>query len=630
MCGITGIYYFDKDRIVDPALVNAMSKALAHRGPDDEGIFLDKNVGLGFRRLSIIDLSPSGHQPMCNEDGTVWIIFNGEIYNFRELRPMLEKKGHRFKSGTDTETIIHAYEEFGAQCLDYLNGMFAFAIWDGRKQELFLARDRFGIKPLHYYHKNGIFAFGSEIKALLPIPQISHDIDYQALWNYFTLMQIPAPHTIYKDVRKFLPAQAMAVKADGSKRSWQYWDVNIEEDFSKTEAQWVEELRDLFEKAMRRHLYADVPVGVFLSGGLDSSGVVAYASKVKQEPVKTFSVSFADDPKADEAPYQKIVADKFKTEHYEFRANADILQAAQLLIRECDEPFAISSAIPLYYISKMAGEHVKVVLTGDGGDEVFAGYNGRYHTADRLHGLDYIPGFAWRGASRFSNRYYRRNGDENDLGRRLQRVITWGRQTPDERYLSIFTFFTSFQKEQLLHPDIVREVQKGFGSYYQQVFDNAPKTGLNRKLYIDLKTSLADEMLTKADRCTSMVSIEGRVPLLDKSFVESAFKIPSAMKLNNEEGKLILKKVFADLVPPEIYNRPKAGFVVPLKQWMSPAVFQPLIHQGDSILNRQYINKILELNNETGKNWGYHLFGIYQFLIWEQAEKAEAVSLEYR
>lgn len=629
MCGIAGIIYCDKDRAVDPVLLERMTNQLRHRGPDDDGVFLDNNIGLGFRRLSIIDLSPQGHQPMCNEDGTVWIVFNGEIYNFQELRPMLEKKGHRFKSGTDTETIIHAYEEFGAQCLDYLDGMFAFAIWDGRKRELFLARDRFGIKPLHYYHKNGLFAFGSEIKALLPIAQVARDLDYQALWNYFTLMQIPAPHTIYKDIRKFLPAQAMVVKADGSKRVWQYWDIHIQEDFSKSEEQWVEELRDLFGKAMRRHLYADVPVGVFLSGGLDSSGVVAYASKVKQEPVKTFSVSFSDDPKVDESPYQKIVADKFQTEHYEFRANADILQAAQLLIQECDEPFAISSAIPLYYISKMAGEHVKVVLTGDGGDEVFAGYDGRYHTADRLHSLDYIPGFAWRGASRFITRYYRRNGDENDFGRRLQRVITWGQQTPDERYLSIFTFFTSIQKEQLLHPDIVREVQKGFGRYYQQVFDNAPKTGLNRKLYIDLKTSLADEMLTKADRCTSMVSIEGRVPLLDKSFVESAFKIPASLKLNREEGKLILKKMFSDLVPPEIYNRPKAGFVVPLKQWMTPAAFQPLIHENDSILNRPYLEKILSLNDTTGKNWGYHLFGIYQFLIWEQAEKSGVALLEH-
>lgn len=629
MCGITGIIYFDSDKAVDPVLLDRMKNQLSHRGPDDQGIFLDKNVGLGFRRLSIIDLSPQGHQPMCNEDGTIWIVFNGEIYNFQDLRPMLEQKGHRFKSGTDTETIIHAYEEFGAQCLDYLDGMFAFAIWDGRKRELFLARDRFGIKPLHYYHKNGIFAFGSEIKALLPLPQVARDIDYQALWNYFTLMQIPAPHTIYKDIRKFLPAQAMLVKADGSKKVWQYWDIHIEEDFSKTEDQWVEELRDLFEKAMRRHLYADVPVGVFLSGGLDSSGVVAYASKVKQEPIKTFSVSFAEDPGVDESPYQKIVADRFKTEHYEFRAKADILQAAELLIRECDEPFAISSAIPLYYICKMAGEHVKVVLTGDGGDEVFAGYNGRYHIADRLHGLDYIPAFAWCGAARFIDRYYRRNGDENDLVRRLQRVISWGQQTPDERYLSVFTFFTSFQKQQLLHPDVVREVQKGFGDYYQEIFDKAPRAGLNRKLYIDLKTSLADEMLTKADRCTSMVSIEGRVPLLDKSFVEAAFQIPCSLKLNGREGKLILKKVFADLLPPEIYNRPKAGFIVPLKRWMSPAVFRPLLQGNDSILNRPYLEKILSLNDTTRKNWGYHLFGIYQFLIWEQVGKSEAAALEH-
>jgi len=616
MCGITGLVYFDRDKVVDAALLDRMKNQLSHRGPDDEGIFLDQNVGLGFRRLSIIDLSPQGHQPMCNEDGTVWIVFNGEIYNFQELRPMLEKKGHCFKSGTDTEVIIHAYEEFGAQCLDYLDGMFAFAIWDNRKRELFLARDRFGIKPLHYYHKNGLFAFGSEIKALLPIPDISRDMDYQALWNYFTLMQIPAPQTIYKDIRKFLPAQAMVVKADGSKRTWQYWDINIEEDFSKSEDQWVEELRDSFEKAMRRHLYADVPVGVFLSGGLDSSGVVAYASRVSNEPVKTFSVSFSDDKQFDESPYQKLIAAHFKTEHYEFQAKADILESAELLIRECDEPFAVSSAIPLYYISKLASEHVKVVLTGDGGDEIFAGYNWRYNFADNLGKLDYLPRKFWQGVYTSSCYLFPENGSNNTAGRRLKRLSEWGRFNNDERYLSIFNFFTTSQKEKLLHPDIVREVQKSYGDYYQQVFELAPRNGINRKLYIDLKTSLADEMLTKSDRCTSMVSIEGRVPLLDKAFVEAAFKVPARMKLNEKEGKLILKKVFSALVPQEIFLRPKAGFNVPVGRWMKPALFVNLLDQQNEYLDLHYIQSLLKANEQEKKDWGNHLFIIYQFLTW--------------
>jgi len=615
MCGIVGQYNLNGAPIKQTQLVQMRDK-LFHRGPDDAGMYIDGNFGFAFRRLSIIDLSPLGHQPMCNEDETIWIVFNGEIYNFQELRTTLEQKGHRFKSQTDTEVIIHAYEEFGVQCLDYLDGMFAFAIWDGRRRELFLARDRFGIKPLHYYHKNGLFAFGSEIKALLPISDFSRDLDYQAVWNYFTLMQIPAPQTIYKDIRKFLPAQAMVVKADGSKRTWQYWDINIEEDFSKSEEQWVEELRDLFEKAMRRHLYADVPVGVFLSGGLDSSGVVAYASKVSKEPVKTFSVSFSEDKQFDESPYQRLVAVHFKTEHYEFQAKADILKAAELLIKECDEPFAVSSAIPLYYISKLASEHVKVVLSGDGGDEIFAGYNWRYNFANRLGKLDYLPRKLWQGVYTTSRYLFPENGSVSVIGRRLRRISDWGRLNQDERYLSIFNFFTTSQKEKLLHPDIVRDLQKNYGDYYQQVFRKAPEESVNRKLYIDLKTSLADEMLTKSDRCTSMVSIEGRIPLMDKNFVEAAFMVPAGMKLNEKEGKLILKKVFAELLPEEIFKRPKAGFNVPVGRWMKPDLFVNLLDQHKEYLDSNYIQSLLKANEQGEKDWGHHLFIVYQFLIW--------------
>lgn len=615
MCGIVGQFNFN-DIPIKRELLIKMRDELIHRGPDDAGVFINKNIGLGFRRLSILDLSAAGHQPICNEDKTVWIVFNGEIYNFLDLRKNLEQKSHKFKSNTDTEVIVHAYEEYGTDCLQYLDGMFAFAIWDVRKKELFLARDRIGIKPLHYYHKNGIFSFASELKAILPIPQVSREIDYQALWNYFSLLQIPAPQTIYKDIRKFLPAQAMVVRSDGSKTEWQYWDINIEEDYSKTQEQWVEELRALFEIAMRRHLYADVPVGIFLSGGLDSSAVVAYANKIKKEPVKTFSVSFPNDEHFDESPYQRIVAKHFETEHYELQVKPDIQEVGELLIKECDEPFAVSSAIPLYYISKLASEHVKVVLTGDGGDEIFAGYHRRYQRTEKLNMFSYLPKILWHTLYNFSHSIFPEDRYYSTLGRRLRKLTTWGIQNPNERYLSTFTFFNSEQKEHLIHPDIVRELRKDYGEYYKSVFEQAPEKGLNRLIYFDAKTSLADEMLTKSDRCTSMVSIEGRIPLLDKTFMEVAFKIPTHMKLNYQEGKIILKKVFSDLLPEEICTRPKAGFNPPMKNWMRPTLFQDYLNTNNYIIDNIYIKKLINMNEHGKKNWGHHLFSIYQFLIW--------------
>jgi len=610
MCGITGIFYFDNDKLVERYLLDQMTDSLRHRGPEDRGIYIDGNIGLGFRRLSIIDLSPAGHQPMCNENGTVWIVFNGEIYNYHELRLTLMHKKHKFKSRTDTEVIIHAYEEWGKECLEKLDGMFAFAIWDSKINELFLARDRFGIKPLFHFHKNGIFAFGSEIKSILPVPQVSRDIDYHALWNYFSFMQIPAPQTIYKDIRKFIPAQAMVIKPDGSSRTWQYWDIAIEEDNSKTEEEYAEALYELFEKAMRRHLNADVPVGISLSGGLDSSSIVAYTRKIQQQ-IKTFSVCFPNDIAYDESQYQRIVSKYFKTDHYEFQVKPDILEASKLLIRECDEPFAVSSAIPFYYIASLASEHVKVLLTGDGGDELFAGYDQRYRSSELLNKLDFLPMCTWRRANDISNKLFPKTIGMDTFGRRLRKLTTWGAQTHDDRYLSMVTIFNTEQKELMLHPDIVREVRKDYGDYYDKILKQAPHYGLNRNLYLDAKTSLSDEMLTKADRCTSMVSIEGRVPLLDKSFAEMAFRIPTKYKLNASGGKQILKKAFSPLLPSEIILRKKTGFNVPLGAWLKEFNWDIIeSYREPSVIRKDSLLKMINANNLGQKDWSKHLWMI--------------------
>lgn len=619
MCGITGIFYTDKERTVDLRLLDKMTDTLTHRGPDDRGTYTEGNVGLGFRRLAIIDLSPMGQQPMCNEDGTIWIVFNGEIYNFEGLRRNLEGKGHTFKSQTDTETIIHAYEEDGTDCLDSLDGMFAFCIWDSRKRLLFLARDRFGIKPLHYYHKNGLFAFGSEMKAILPIREVGRDIDYQALWNYFSLMQIPAPQTIYSDIRKFLPAQAMVITENGGIKKWQYWDIGIEEDFSKTETEWIEELDDLFEKAMGRHLYADVPVGVFLSGGVDSSAVVAYASRAKNQPVKTFSVSFSNYPAYDESIYQKMVSDKFGTDHYEFRAKLDISAGSDLLLRECDEPFAISSAIPLYYLSKLASEQVKVVLSGDGGDELFAGYDQRYFFSKRLRVLDMIPSFLkgiiYRIAYAFS---VESNLNRSNI-RRLQKLASLSKLCGEERYIDSFALFSVEQKKHLFNPDITAKLDESYGGYYESLWRKSLNGTVNSMLYTDLKTTLADEMLSKVDRCTSMVSIEGRVPFLDKTFAEAAFRIPIGMKINHYGGKIILKRMLSDLLPREVYHRQKAGFIVPLEDWLKESLFEDLLNGDNFILRYDFVKRLVSSHLHGYKNWSNQLFAIYQLLKWSSS-----------
>lgn len=625
MCGITGLFYFDNKKKVEEKLLHEMTDTLIHRGPDSKGVIVDNNIGLGFRRLSIIDLTSSGNQPMCNENKDIWMVLNGEIYNYKELTLSLIQKGHTFKSKTDTEVVIHAYEEYGTNCLEFLDGMFAFAIWDKKRNIFFVARDRFGIKPLVYTINKNYFAFGSEIKAILKIPNINKDIDNQAVWQYFSLMQVPAPYTIYKNIKKLLPANAMIIKSDGSCKTWQYWDVKLQENHSISLKQWKEQLINSFNSAMVRHLNADVPVGIFLSGGLDSSALVAAASKIYREPVKTFSISFPDYNGFDESIYQKEIAKQYNTEHYEIKGTSEMLDAAKTLVIGRDEPFAISSALTLYYVSKLASEHVKVVLSGDGGDELFAGYNRRYNKAFHLKKLSNTPNFIINSANTVINYLFNPEKDSSRIGNKLHYIANNLKQSQinnfDELYLSTFTFFNTKQKKQLLHPDITSQIRKDYSEHYYKIFQQGPRKGLNRMLNFDLKTSLADEMLTKTDLCTSLVSIEGRVPLLDKTFTDIAFQIPTKMKLHSKEGKIVLKETFAKLLPQRIINRPKAGFNLPMKYWMKNELFNDLLRHNDSIINKKYVEKLLKINNVGRRNLGNELFIIYQYLLWENIDK---------
>ena len=627
MCGITGMLH--QRQPISSEVLGSMTQCLTHRGPDDDGEFItpDRKLGLGFRRLSIIDLSEKGHQPMFDVTGKACIIFNGEIYNFRELRAELEGRGRKFVSRTDSEVLLNAYLEWGTDCLDRLNGMFAFAIWDVGKRELFLARDRFGIKPLFYTHSDDLFAFASELKSLLKIPEVPTEIDPHAVWNYLTLLQIPAPQTIYAGIRKLLPAHAMVVKHDGTLRMWKYWLPETKE-LNLSVAELQERLVHELREAVRRHLVTDVPLGVFLSGGIDSSAIVALASQAGGDPLRTFSVSFSDDRELDEAPYQKMIVERYKTNHTEFRVTPDILTASEIILRSADEPFAVSSAIPLYYISKAASEHVKVVLSGDGGDELFAGYEPRYRIAGKIQFMDHVPG-PFRSFFSAAGGLIPQSATGSRVLRRGKRASELATLSVDERYLYSFGVFNKTQKQKLLMGHIQHEIRPDFGEQYQSVFDGAPPDVPRRHFHIDMMTALADEMLTKVDRCTSAVSIEGRVPFLDMQLAEFALGIPLRHKYDGGVGKVILRQALEGLLPKEILWGAKRGFNVPMDRWTkerSADIERQLVGESSPEF-RQYFNvgeikRILDVHCRHNMRFGHHLWALMQFEQWLESDSA--------
>jgi asparagine synthase (glutamine-hydrolysing) len=390
MCGITGIYYFDNKRTVEINQLKKMTDIISHRGPDDEGHYIDGNVGLGHRRLSIIDLSSDGHQPMCNEDGTIWIIFNGEFYNYLNYKNEIISKGHKLKSRSDTEYILHMYEEYGFEMVHKINGMFAFVIWDSKKQILFAARDRMGVKPFHYYIDNEKFLWGSEIKSILEHENTDKSIDFQALSDYFSFMSIPAPKTIYKKIRKLLPGHRLIIE-NGKVSVEKYWDLYYNNETIKPDDYYIEKFETLFSEAVNLRLISDVPLGAFLSGGVDSSAVVAMMAKNNVKEIKTFSISFKDLDKYDESLYAKQVAEQYNTFHTEFNLSGKHIDILPKLAWHFDEPFAVSSAFAVYFLSKMTREYVTVALSGDGADELFAGYPFRYSHDLRFDKIEKIP-----------------------------------------------------------------------------------------------------------------------------------------------------------------------------------------------------------------------------------------------
>ncbi len=560
MCGIAGMLA-EPGRLADSRLLRAMTGILAHRGPDGDGHHEDGRVGLGHRRLSIIDLA-TGEQPMSNDDASVWITFNGEIYNYRELRRELESRGYRFRTASDTEVIIKAYEAFGPDCVGHLRGMFAFALWDARRRRLFLARDRAGIKPLVYAWNGRRLLFASELKALLQDPDLARELDSEALRDYLTFLYIPSPKTIFRGIRKLPPASYLLLDADGGEPVIRrYWQLEFRPEAGRGEAEWIEGLRAQLADAVQSHLVSDVPIGAFLSGGVDSGSVVALMARAAQGPVRTFSIGFEDEA-FDEVGYARQVAQRYHTDHYEFVVKPDALEALPRLAWQFDEPFADSSALPTYYVSKITREHVTVGLSGDGGDENFAGYT-RYARALALHrGLD-------RGPGRLVRPFLALGGRLLPSGARGQGYLALLGADPVDRYYQIMTGGRIGALRGLLGADVRDSVMPGLGPdrFRAHAGAAAAHDYVAAMQRIDIETYLPEDILTKVDRTSMLVSLEARVPLLDHVLMEYVATMPTALKLSDAGGKAIFKHAMADALPHDVLHRPKMGFGVPLARW---------------------------------------------------------------
>src|SRR5918994_2199048 len=516
MCGIAGIIRWNNEPVVEHE-IRAMCRMMVHRGPDEEGIYVKDGVGLGMRRLSIIDLA-GGQQPVFNEDRTVCVVFNGEIYNYQELHRQLVRAGHQFRTDSDTETIVHLYEDYGPRCVDHLRGMFGFAIWDMRQKRLLLARDRLGIKPLYYAETDGGVAFASELKPILALPEVDRTVIWQALSHLFTLMATPASQSIINGFKKLEPARLAVAERGSSLRIERYWDVDFEPDEISTEGELIEQLRAVLADAVAAHEIADVPVGAFLSGGIDSSAVVAtMAARQPDRQIKTFSIGFVEDG-YDELVHARKVAKTFGTEHHELVLKPDVVSIVEDLAWYLDEPFGDTSAIPTYMVSKLAAEHVKVVLSGDGGDEIFAGYD-KYLVEGRERAYDRLPGAVKKLAGAVGGLM-----PHGMTGRNFLRHLALDGA---ERYVDASTMFRADEMRKLFREDVWRRLAQYDPWEDRLSYLQNDRDWMSAAQYCDLHTYLPLDILTKVDRMTMAHSIEARPPLLDHRLRQIRARIPS-------------------------------------------------------------------------------------------------------
>lgn len=563
MCGIAGQLALDPTTALAETDVRPMCDVIVHRGPDDQGFLVDGPLAMGMRRLSIIDLS-GGHQPIFNEDKTIAVIQNGEIYNFRELRTELEGKGHRFATNSDTEAIVHLYEEYGTACVEKLRGMFAIAIWDAPRRRLMLARDRLGIKPLYYGHAGGRLLFGSELKSLLAAG-LDRTIDRQALHDYLTLTHIPAPASIFRDARKLPPGTRMIVE-NGKETIERYWTLDLTPDPAlANEDVALEAVRDAVDDSVRSHLVSDVPLGVFLSGGVDSATLVACMRRHHTGALKTFSIGF-EEKSFSELDRARVAAQKYETEHHELVVTPDAAAMVPDLVRSFDEPYADSSAIPVLCVSRLAREHVTVALSGEGGDEIFAGY--KTYSATVLAGWyrRLVPGPARRLLAGVVGQLPVSHGKVS-FDYMAKRFVAGADRDPLEAHLSWKAILDEDAKREL-YASPPAGLEDTLQLYREAVADVDERDLLAQLLAIDTRIGLESDMLVKADRMTMAVSLEGRVPLLDHPLVERVASVPSRLKMKRLQKKYLLRKAMEDWLPHETLHGPKQGFNVPIPSWL--------------------------------------------------------------
>ncbi len=623
MCGICGIAWTNDREPPESAVLDRMTDVLAHRGPDDRGVWRDDGVALGFRRLSIIDLS-GGSQPMSNEDGSIWIVFNGEIYNFQALRHRLEGNKHTFRTASDTETILHLYEDEGPACVERLRGMFAFAIWDGRERRLMLARDRLGVKPLVYRHEPDRLIFASELKSLLQVPDVPRELDPTALDHYLALQYVPHPRTIFRGIQKLPPAH-YAIWQNGRIELVRYWEPDWNREQPLSEPEYRERLRDTLAEATRLRMIADVPLGAFLSGGIDSTITVGLMQQVAERPVKTFSIGF---PVAefDETRFARLAADHLKTDHHEFTVEPSCVEILPRLVWHFDEPFADSSAIPTFYVSQLTRQHVTVALTGDAGDELFAGYP-RYRAVKLAAYFDRLPGALRATVASPIWQYLPASVRQKSKRRQFKKLVAHLRESPERRYARWVTIFDEPARVDLYEDDFIAELEDAdpAGFLLSTYARSRRRDIVSRTSFVDIETYLPCDLLTKVDIASMANSLECRSPFLDHHVVELAVQMPISLKMPYLNGKHILKRTFSDLLPPEIVKRPKMGFGVPLDSWFRGELVGYLrnVLLDSHTLGRGYfrpdaVRRLVDDHQAGRWDHSYRLWSLLFFELWHR------------
>lgn len=622
MCGIVGIVRNDHSD-VDQALVQRMCAAIRHRGPDDDGFYFMGPVGFGMRRLSIIDVK-GGAQPIHNQDRTAWIVFNGEIYNYRQLRAQLEKLGHAFYTNSDTEAIVHAYDQYGADCPKHLRGMFAFAIWDERTQELFLARDRVGKKPILYAQVNGQFVFGSEFSALLQHPDISKDIDVEALNQYLSFMCVPAPLTAYRAIRKLEPGHSLRYRK-GEIKIERYWQPDFSQKLDISEQEAGERAIEILRDAVKVRLMSEVPLGAFLSGGIDSSAVVALMSQESSAPVKTFSIGF-EEQDFSELHHARRVAEHVGANHHEFIVRPDALEVLPILVEHYGEPYADSSAVPTYYVARETRKHVTVALNGDGGDESFAGYE-RYAAMRLAEQYHRIPAVLRDNVMRQAIELMPSSETKRSRVRDVKRFVEAASLPKAERYLRWVSVFDSQAKQDLYTENFKRETRADSAAgIIDPWFARANGSGIvDAALLTDIMTYLPNDLLVKVDIATMANSLEARSPFLDHHVIEFAASLPEKYKLRGLTTKYLLKRVLKKLLPAENLGRRKMGFGVPIGHWFRGKL-QPFLREtilSESALKRalfkpEAVKRLVELHTRSERDFSHQLWTLLMLELWFQ------------